>query len=177
MSSSQGSGATPSYTELHERLQKAVTAVCPLWLTDQRDDLVQIAMLRVMDLQERSEGKRQFSSSYLWKVAHSALIDEIRRHRRRQEVAIEDATPVDLPATNSSSPEERARSREVGDGIRDCLAQMVPARREAVALKLQGHSVPQAAKILGWTAKKTENLVYRGLKDLQDCLSSKGLTP
>lgn len=177
MSSSQGSGATPSYTELHERLQKAVSAVCPLWLADQRDDLVQIAMLRVMDLQKKSEGKRQFSTSYLWKVAHSALIDEIRRKRRRQEVGIDDATPVDLPATNSSSPEERARSREVGEGIRDCLAQMVPTRREAVALKLQGHSVPEAARILGWTAKKTENLVYRGLKDLQDCLSSKGLTP
>lgn len=177
MSSSNGSGATPSYTELHEQLQKAVTAVCPLWLADQRDDLVQNAMLRVMDLQDRSEGKREFSSSYLWKVAHSALIDEIRRHRRRQEVAIEDATPVDLPATHSSSPEETARAREVGDGIRDCLKRMVSTRRAAVTLKLQGHSVPQAAEILGWTPKKTENLVYRGLQDLQDCLSSKGLRP
>lgn len=177
MSSSHGSGATPSYTELHGRLQKAVAAVCPLWLSDQRDDLVQIAMLRVMDLQKRSEGKREFSSSYLWKVAHSALIDEIRRHRRRQEIAIDDATPVDLPAIDSATPEETARSREVSEGIRECLGEMVPTRREAVALKLQGHSVPQAAKILGWTAKKTENLVYRGLKDLQECLSSKGLKP
>jgi len=177
MSSSNGSGDTPAYDDLHDRLQKAVLAVCPLWLSDQRDDLVQVAMLRVMDLEKRSEGKREFSSSYLWKVAHSALIDEIRRCRRRQEVAIEDATPVDFPATPSSSPEEQARSHEIGEGLRECLNRLVPSRREAVTLKLQGHSVPEAAQILGWSAKKTENLVYRGLKDLQDCLSSKGLKP
>jgi RNA polymerase sigma-70 factor, ECF subfamily len=177
MSSSNGSGDTPSLTELYEKLRKAVTAVCPPWLQDRRDDLVQAAMMRVMDLQERSEGKRELSSSYLWKVAHSAVIDEIRRQRRRQEVAIEEVTPGDMPVPSSSSPEERARSREIDDGIQSCLEQMVPNRREAVTLKLQGHSVPDSADILGWTVKKTENLVYRGLRDLQDCLISKGLKP
>lgn len=177
MTSPTGSGEPPPFDELHQKLQKAVAAVCPLWLADQRDDLVQIAMMRVMDLHQRSEGNREFSSSYLWKVAHSALIDEIRRQRRRQEVAIEDATPVEMPATGSSSPEERAQSRQIGEGIRSCLQGMVANRREAVILKLQGHSVPDSAKILGWTVKRTENLVYRGLKDLQDCMMSKGFMP
>ena len=30
-------------------------------------------------------------------------------------------------------------------------------------LYLQGHSVPDTARLLGWAAKRTENLVYRGL--------------
>lgn len=177
MSGSRKRHSTPPFQELFEKLRKAVKSVCPPSMKDQEDDLVQNAMLRVMDLQKRSEGKREFSSSYLWKVAHSALIDEIRRQRRRQEVPIEDATPVDLPGIESSSPEERARSREIDDGIQTCLQGLVPNRREAVILKLQGHSVPDSANILGWTVKKTENLVYRGLKDLQDCLDSKGLKP
>ena len=44
-------------------------------------------------------------------------------------------------------------------------------------LHLQGHSVPDAARLLGWPAKRTENLVYRGLADLRRCLIAKGHTP
>jgi RNA polymerase sigma-70 factor (ECF subfamily) len=50
-------------------------------------------------------------------------------------------------------------------------------RRLAVTLYLHGHSVPDAARILDWSAKRTENLVYRGLADLRECLLSKGLRP
>jgi hypothetical protein len=28
---------------------------------------------------------------------------------------------------------------------------------------------------MGWTAKKAENLVYRGMADLRDCLGAKGI--
>ena len=48
-------------------------------------------------------------------------------------------------------------------------------RRLAVTLYLQGHSVPAAARLLEWTAKRTENLVYRGLADLRECLTAKGM--
>lgn len=177
MSTSGQHDAVPTYSELQAKLQRAVAAVCPGWLVDQQDDLVQVAMLRVMDLQRRSEGERRFSSSYLWKVAHSAMIDEIRRHRRRQEVALEDASPVEFPAHRSSSPEEDARNTEIQLGIQDCLRGLVTNRKEAVTLYLLGHTVPETAKILEWTVKKTENLVYRGLKDLRKCLGAKGLEP
>ena len=47
----------------------------------------------------------------------------------------------------------------------------------AVVLHLQGHSVPEAARLLNWGNKRTENLVYRGLADLRNCLALKGLEP
>jgi len=65
----------------------------------------------------------------------------------------------------------------VGRAIRDCLLGLVTPRRLAVTLHLQGHTVPQAAEVLGWDAKRTENLVYRGLADLRVCLARKGVTP
>ena len=68
-------------------------------------------------------------------------------------------------------------SREIGQGIRDCLARLKNERRMAVTLYLQGHSVPEASRILEWSTKRTENLVYRGLADLRECLLSKGLRP
>ena len=35
----------------------------------------------------------------------------------------------------------------------------------------------EAAGILDWSAKRVENLVYRGLADLRDCLAAKGFKP
>ena len=50
-------------------------------------------------------------------------------------------------------------------------------RRLAVTLHLQGHTVPQAARLLDFSPKQTENLVYRGLADLRACLLAKGIRP
>jgi RNA polymerase sigma-70 factor (ECF subfamily) len=74
-------------------------------------------------------------------------------------------------------PERQYAAGQVGRAIRDCLLGLVTDRRLAVALHLQGHSVPQAAALLGWDRKRTENLVYRGLADLRACLEKKGVSP
>jgi RNA polymerase sigma-70 factor (ECF subfamily) len=74
-------------------------------------------------------------------------------------------------------PEATASFRELGSAVRDCLTSAKRERRLAVTLYLLGHSVPDAARILGWDAKRTENLVYRGLADLRQCLVGKGHQP
>ena len=68
-------------------------------------------------------------------------------------------------------------SREVGRGIQSCLLRMKRERRLAVTLYLQGHNVAEAARILDWPVKRTENLIYRGLADLRACLKSKRIEP
>ena len=74
-------------------------------------------------------------------------------------------------------PEQDACRRELGVAVRACLLSMTRDRRQAVMLYLQGHSVPDAARLLGWAPKRTENLVYRGLADLRQCLMAKGHMP
>lgn len=132
-----------------------------------------------MELEKRSEGKRDFGASYLYRVAYSTVIDEIRRVRRRNEVPLEsdDAEIMDQLRSPGATPQENTEAREVGRGISNCLQDLNQERRSAVTLYLLGHSVPDAARILRWTAKRTENLVYRGLSDLRQCLSRKGLQP
>ncbi|MGH8636053.1 MAG: hypothetical protein ACREUZ_02855, partial [Burkholderiales bacterium] len=70
-------------------------------LSAQRDDVVQAAGMRVVQildkLQARGEGDPHFSSSYLYKVAHSALVDEIRRVRRRRETDLDDDAAAVVP--------------------------------------------------------------------------------
>jgi RNA polymerase sigma-70 factor, ECF subfamily len=164
------------YERLRERLSQAVRRTCPRVLAHQRDDLVQNCMLRVMDVIRKSEMGRQFSSSYLHKVAYSALVDEIRRMRRRPQSPLEDGEHVPS-AGPDGNPEQVATSRELGRGILDCLGKLLQERRLAVTLHLQGHTIAEAARILSWSTKRTENLVYRGLADLRACLAVKGMKP
>ena len=137
-------------------------------------------MIRVMQIVEKQpaggEGNRAFASSYLYRVTHSVLVDEIRRVKRRRETDLEDEGVAPVAITRQD-PEQIAASREMGRGIQDCLSRLSRERRMAVTLYLQGHSVPEASSVLDWPAKRTENLVYRGLADLRECLVSKGMQP
>lgn len=151
----------------------AVRRTCPAWLASGADDVVQAALLRVLSLCR--EGAEEPPPSYLTKVAYSCLIDEIRRMRRRREVALEEADAA--PSAAGTDPERARMGSELRGALHDCLGELVEARRVAVTLHLQGHSVPEATRILGWPAKTTENRVYRGLADLRRCLSAKGFRP
>ena len=166
--------------ELRQTLVRVVTRVCPAWLAAHRDDLVQAAVMRVVHVLDKlapvGEGDPALSSSYLYKVAHSALVDEIRRVRRRRETDLDDHTAT-VAAVTEADPERRTASREVGRGIQACLLQMQRDRRMAVTLYLQGHDMREAARILDWAPKRTENLIYRGLANLRVCLKSKGMEP
>lgn len=131
-----------------------------------------------MEILEKREGKVVFTASYLRRVAYSTLVDEIRRRRRRRESPLEepDGNARD-PISPAPSPHATAEGRRISESIHGCLQGLLEDRRRAVTLHLQGHSVPQAAEILGWKPKRTENLVYRGLADLRQCLTTKGLNP
>jgi RNA polymerase sigma-70 factor (ECF subfamily) len=133
--------------------------------------------MRVMEILRRREGNEGLNSSYLWKAAYSATVDEIRRQRRRREVSLDaDAVEATLPSPRPG-PEDAGRGREIARELQDCLGRLVEPRRLALVLHLQGHTGPEAAQLLGWSEKRVENLIYRGLADLRRCLEQKGLRP
>lgn len=164
-----------AYACLSADLMRAVTRICPAWLAAQRDDVVQVALLRVMDVRRRSDA--ELKPAYLRRVAWSALVDEIRARRRRREVSLDDDPVPDARPARGPSPEEQVATLEIGQAIGECVTRLAHDRRLAVTLHLQGHSVPESAALLAWSPKRTENLVYRGLADLRACLDAKGLRP
>lgn len=164
--------------ELRKSLEKVVFRICPTWLIARRDDLVQMTVMKIIDTKRKSgEGIGPLKSSYMFRVAHNALVDEIRRQRRQREVALEDDDGATVELKEEHDPERNALSRETGRAIADCLKHMRQERRQAVTLYLQGHSVPDSARTLGWERKRTENFVFRGLMDLRQCLLKKGIRP
>lgn len=168
------------YPALRLELERALRRLCPAWLQDRREDLVQAALLRLFENWQQAlatgEKSRELAASYLWRVASNALIDEIRRHRRRPEVELDDGVAATLPAPGQDLAEALA-NRTIGLALRECLQGLVDTRRLAVTLHLQGFAVAEAAAQLAWDTKKVYNAVHRGLADLRDCLKGKGIEP
>jgi RNA polymerase sigma-70 factor (ECF subfamily) len=147
-----------SIARIRQVLIRAVERHCPPALAAQREDFVQMALVRLLE-QPPGEGSSPRGASYLWRVAYTVVIDEIRRFRRQQRQAEQ------LPGGERGTPGPEVRSEILG-----CLAALQERRRTAVTLHLQGFRTGEVASALGWTEKQAENLVYRGLADLRACL-------
>lgn len=165
---------------LRRRLLAAIRRSCPGWLASQAEDIAQEALIKVCGILERGgERDRDLPSSYLNKVAYTVTVDAIRRHRQAstREVPLDEGGAEAPDPSPIGDPEALRASGRLTAGVEECLGDMVEARRTAVVLRLQGHSVPEIGTLLGWAQTRANNLVFRGLKDLRRCLEKKGLAP
>ena len=163
--------------QLQRRLLQAVARICPPWLLSSVDDLVQAAMVRVVQSARVDDEHPGIPSEYLDRAAHSALVDEMRRRRRRGEVGEESHSLSHRPDLSPAGPEARLLAREISRHILGCLAALPEQRRVASTLKLLGHSVGEISDMMRWSYKRSENLVYRGMASLRGCLEAKGVRP
>lgn len=163
--------------EIRQRLARAIRTVCPAAMNAHSEDIVQLAMLRVAKVRSQSGDGTPLPTSYLWRVAYSTTIDELRKLQSRQR-AVDGAAEASVAGPRVvPAPDSSAEARQLGTAIRSCLGGLGDNRRRAVNLYLQGHTVPEAGSLLGWNRKRTENLVFRGLADLRRCLHGKGFSP
>lgn len=150
-------------------LRTAVGRACPSDLSAHREDLVQTALLRVLELEGRGEENQVRTASYLWRVAFSVIADELRR-RRAEQLRSRRSMVGEQAGQDGATP-----LPEIGLGIRDCLRGLAEPRRMAVLLHLEGFRAEEASRVLHWDVKRVQNLTYRGLADLRGCLERKGL--
>jgi RNA polymerase sigma-70 factor (ECF subfamily) len=163
------------FESLRGRVAGAVRRTCPAWLVAQADDIVQNVMAQLLRTLRQGEGERSFSAMYVEKAAYGATVDEMRRLYRRRECSAVPESHLKDRASPTPGPEQCALSREIAREVEQCLRHLSNARRLAVVLHLRGCTVPEAACLLCWSEKKTENLVYRGLADLRAALRAHGL--
>jgi RNA polymerase sigma factor (sigma-70 family) len=161
-------------------LRRAVARVCPKGLSC--DDIEQEARISLWKA-IKSERDIAAPASYVYKVAVSATLREIRRARARGEEPIGDAdasakgraVPLPLQTSTSESPHAVAERRELRRQIELGMAQLAENRRRAVRLHLQGLTTAEIGELLSWTEPKARNLVYRGLEDLRHALRASGV--
>jgi RNA polymerase sigma-70 factor (ECF subfamily) len=156
-------------------MARAVARACPAWLRSEQEDITQDAVVRVLRVAaKKRESVDALPRAYLRKVAFAAIVDAIRRQRARPRARPgADVEELCAPGTMQSAEPEPGLS----GALEDCLARLADARRTAVVLRLQGHSVVEVAQLLAWSTAKARNLVYRALADLRECLAKKGLRP
>ena len=154
-----------------QTLRAAVARACPSDLGTLREDLVQMAIVRVLEHEERDEQNRVRTASYLWRVAFSVIADELRRRRAEELRSRRSMVGED------SSQQGAIPLPELGLGIRHCLGGLAEPRRMVVLLHLQGFRAEETSRTLRWDLKRVQNLVYRGLDDLRRCLEARGLVP
>ncbi len=137
---------------------------------------MQAALVKIMDRERSGADLGDMGSRYVFKVAYSCLVDEIRRQRRRK--MPETSSPAEgTLRSGDADPERQMQSHELGRAIKECLERLAQTRNLAVSLYLQGCNVPQISGRVGWSRKQAENAVYRGLGDMRRCLSDKGVRP
>lgn len=170
-------GPTPAeFEQIRRVLERAVRRICPSWLSGQSEDLVQNACLRVVQKWNKTEEPAPLGASYLWKVAHSAVMDEIRHRRRHREIAMDDPGKAE-PASGAPSPEHESSAAEMRRSIEAGVRKLKESRRAAVLLYLYGFSLEESARSLGWTTKRVDNQRYQGLAELRAYLKRRGVEP
>ena len=146
-------------------------------LREKKQDLLQRSLLKILELEKRQPGRTIWTPVYLSRLVKSLLIDEFRHRARRPEESLDEDLAALLPATNTTSPESRLLSRELGTALKATLDRLAPARRQACMLYLAGFGTREIAEKLGWQTKKTENALFRGLADLREGLATQGFVP
>jgi RNA polymerase sigma-70 factor, ECF subfamily len=118
-------------------------------------------------------------SSWLFRIAHNAGIDALRRasaaHSRPASLAGSEALPSDFAAPAEPDPVER---RALGDAIQQAFARLRPEQRSAVVLRYEeGLPFEEIARILGIAEATARSHVHRARKQLVRMLSEAGWNP
>src|SRR5262245_57042452 len=98
---------------IRKALSVAVARICPSWLSQEREDLVQTALLKLVALLEGEKAHGEVNATYVWKTAYSVTLDEIRRARWRFETGARDGAEREDPSDEGPDPEKAVSTREV----------------------------------------------------------------
>ena len=132
--------------------------------------------MRIVRKWNETEEPEALGASYLWRVAHSAVMDEIRHRRRQREIAMDNPGTAE-PVSGAPSPEQASSAAELRGSIEAGIRNLKESRRSAVLLYLYGFSLEESARALNWTTKRVDNQRYQGLAELRAYLKRRGLEP
>ena len=126
-------------------------------------DVAQGVFARLRRVLKSYDG-RSALSSYLCRVAVNAAIDELRRQKRRSEVA----QPEEVPLASEDVKESNPEAVEV---VRIALSELPARQRAAVTLRdIQGMNTEEAAEVLGITPSGFRTILAEGRLRLKQVL-------
>lgn len=141
---------------------------------DDADDLAQETFVRIFNARDTYRSEEKFTT-WLYTIAANLARNQFRWRSRHPTVPLEpddpEGTPAPMPAAAGATPDEAALDAELGDAVRQAVAELPDDLREAIVLcEWEERAVAEAAAILGTTPKAVESRLYRARQALRATL-------
>ncbi len=143
---------------------------------DEAHELAQEVFLKVYQALDRYDPRYRFST-WLFRVAQNAAIDQIRRRRlklvpiHRQEEGDEEGRDWDLPGPERG-PYRHLRNRERGEAIQQAIDALPWEYRELIVLRHYGElSYEEIAGVKEMPLGTVKNKLFRGRQMLKEKLA------
>lgn len=138
---------------------------------DEVDDLVETIFIKAwMNLDKYEKRDVQFSS-WLFRIAHNAVIDYRRAHR-----SIAEIDPELEDTSDKQAPKSLTEKTMLSKVVREAVDQLKEPYKQVITLKfLIGLSNEEIAEVLGEREGNVRVLQYRALKELKGLLSERGM--
>lgn len=173
-------GRESSFEELVRRYQRPIAAYVYRMVGDYDAalDLTQEVFIKVYNSLSRYRAEFKFST-WIYKIAHNAAIDHLRRHAVREQAM---TTSVDgdrrevMIESRRLTPEQESERKERRSEI-ESVVQLLPASyRELIVLR-HSHdlSYDEMAEVTGLPLGTVKNRLFRARETMRDLLVQRGI--
>jgi RNA polymerase sigma-70 factor, ECF subfamily len=178
-------GREDGFEELVRRYQRPIAAYVYRMVGDYESalDLTQEVFIKVYNSLRRYRSEFKFST-WIYKIAHNAAVDHLRRHSTRGAAAASgltgefDGEQYDLPLeSHRLSPEEESERAERCAEIEGVVKQLPAAYRELVLLR-HSHdmSYDEIAEVTNLPLGTVKNRLFRAREVMRQLFVQRGIT-
>jgi len=174
-------GRETSFEELVRRYQRPIAAYVYRMIGDYDValDLTQEVFIRVYNSLRRYRSEFKFST-WIYKIAHNAAIDHLRRHAVREQAltsGIDGERREISIESRRLTPEQESESKERRSEI-EAVVQLLPTPyRELIVLRhSQDLSYDEIAEVTGLPLGTVKNRLFRAREAMRDQLVQRGIT-
>ena len=165
-------GDSAALAAIYESLAPGILAYLRGRGSADAEALTQDVFLQLLPRMPRITGGAAGVRALAYTIAHSRLVDELRRRGRSPEISV--AEPIDVDS-QSSAEDQVLNGSERAMAL---LASLGDAQRTVIMLRVFGDlSVEQTARVIGRSVGAVKQLQRRGLLALRETLTEAGEIP
>ena len=170
-------GDPAAFEELMTPLERGVYFTCLRLMGDAAtaQDCAQEAMIRAYKNLKSFRGECQLST-WLYRIAYAACVDEMRRQKRRPQESLENLQAAGFaPPDRGDTPVNALEKKERMAALNAAIQALPPEMKEVLVLsQLQGKSYEEVALITGAAIGTVKSRLSRAREKLKQLLSPNG---
>lgn len=127
------------------------------------EDITASVFIKMLDAIEDSNAWNHSFSSWLYRIAHNAVIDHYRRREKRETLPLDERL-----VASGDNPVATAEEEITMETVQDAMEHLTEAQRSVIELKFfEGFTNLEAANVLDKTEGAVKSLQYRALASLR----------